>query len=155
MKRLLLLSLLGSSGLLAQINFIATKTTTLSGAAEVITIQQPSSASKKVDLLTAYVDCSVACTVTLERNGNPATSTTLTPQAVNPGEGTVTATAWSSSNVGTGTVLSVISLTAGASVIYDLAGMNFSNKNNRGENFTIRTSSITGDVHINVKWSER
>src|SRR5574342_237649 len=83
--------------------FIATKQTSLSGAAEVITVQQPASNAKTVSFIGAYVDCSVACTITLERDGSAATATTLTPVALN--SGTATATAWSGSDVGAGTVL--------------------------------------------------
>jgi hypothetical protein len=138
----------------AQVAFVAQKTTSLSGAAEVITIQQPASNSKNVELKSAYIDCSVACTVTLERNGNPASTTETTVVAVNPGEGTATAKAYYSSNVGTGTVVSVSTLAAGSFLVFDLSGMTFT-RTNQGLNFTLRTSSITGTVNITIKWTER
>lgn len=153
MKKLLILAAL-SFPTFAQTYFIAQKTTVLSGAAEVITIQQPASNSKVVRFISAYIDCSVACTATIERNGTVASSTTLAPVNVNPNEPGGAATAWSSSNVGTGTVLHVSSITAGGYTVFDLNGINMPSNNNTGYNLTLRTSSITGTVHITIKYSE-
>lgn len=141
--------------LLGQISYVAQKTTTLSSAAEVITVQQPAASSRILDFKSAYVDCSVTCTVTLERNGSPASSTALTILNVNPGESTAVSTGWSSSNVGTGTVINVISIGAGGSQVFDLSGIYITNNNNTGSNFTVRTSSISGTVHITIKYTER
>jgi hypothetical protein len=137
-----------------QIGFVAQKTTALSAAAEVITIQQPVSGSRTVELKSAYVDCSAACTVMLERNGNPATTTALTSTAINPGEGTATAATYYSSNVGSGTTISVVSVAAGSYTVLDLSNIRLV-KNNPGNNFTIRTSSISGTVNITLLWTER
>jgi hypothetical protein len=129
--------------------FVIQKTTSLSGAAEVITVQQPTSNSKRVEFDRAYVDCSVACTVTLERTGTPATTTTLAPLNINTGETAISVKAFSSSNVGTGTVLSVISLGAGSSVVIDMSLMRFE-KGTNTTNLTLRTSAITGTVDITI-----
>lgn len=138
-----------------QISYVAQKTTNLSAAAEVITIQQPSSGAKYVELKSLYVECSAACTVTLERDGNPATSTTLVPLAVNPSETLPSVTAWSSSNATVGTVVSVVTVQAGSYLVFDLTGMHFAKKSDRGLNFTMRTSAITGTVNMMVKWTEQ
>lgn len=141
--------------LLGQISYVAQKTTTLSSAAEVITVQQPAASSRILDFKSAYVDCSVTCTVTLERNGSPASSTALVILNINPNESTAASTGWSASNVGTGTVLSVVSIPASGSIIFDLSGIGLLANNSTGQNLSIRTSSITGTVHITVKYTER
>jgi len=142
--------------LVAQIQFVAQKTTNLSGAAEVITVQQPASGPRTVEFRSAYIDCSVACTVTLERNGNAATSTStpVVPVAAGTAQ-TATATAWASSNVGTGVVLQVSTISAGGFLVFDLAGITLPPKPDLSQNFTLRTSSITGTVNITIKWTER
>lgn len=149
MKRLALLFVLA---LCAQAqDYVAVKETALTGAAEVITIQQPATGALTVRFKTAWVDCSVACTITVERNGTGATATTLTPSPLN--SGTAKAKAWSGSNVGTGTVISKFSLPAGSGVPLNLAGITLVG-NGISKNLTIRTSSITGTVHINIVWTE-
>lgn len=141
----------------AQISYVAQKTTSLSSAAEVVTVQQPNSGSRFVELKSAYIDCSSTCTVTLERNGTPATATTLTPANVNPGEGAAAATAWSGSNSSGGTVIQVATIQAGGYLVFDLTTPSVNLKLNRGngENFTLRTSSISATVHITINWTER
>ncbi len=157
MRKLLWIGLLTAAPALAQISYVAQKTTSLSGAAEVITVQQkaPASTNRVVNFKTAYIDCSVACTATLERNGTFASSTTLTPLNVNPSETTATATAWSGSNVGTGTVIQVASISAGGYLVFDISNVVLQAQDGTGANFTLRTSSITGTVHITIIWTER
>lgn len=148
-----------ASPLWCQISYVAQKTTSLSGAAEVVTIQQraPASSNRFVDFKTAYIDCSVACTVTLERNGTFASTTALTIANVNPGETATTVTAYSASNVGTGTVIQVVSIQAGGYLVFGLdnPSINLKSQGGTSENFTLRTSSITGTVHITINWTER
>jgi hypothetical protein len=135
-------------------NFIATKSTALTATAEVITIQQPASSAKFVRFKGAYVACSVACTVTLERNGTAATSTTLAPVKANPQSATAaTAKAWSASNVGVGTVLSVYPIAAGGSIVIDLSDHVF-NAASTAQNLTLRTNAITGTAYITIQWTE-
>ena len=138
----------------SQISFVAQKTTALSSTAEVITIQQPSSGAKLVEFKSAYIDCSVACTVTLERGGNGATTSALTAVSITSGSIPV-ALAFSGSDVGTGTVLQVSTLSAGGYIVFDLSGINLLARNDPSQNFTLRTSSMTGTVHVTVKWTER
>lgn len=156
LRRFSLLAVLLPTAALGQIQMVAQKTTVLSSAAEVITVQQPATGTRLVKFLSAYIDCSVACTVQLERNGTAASSTTLVPLNVNPGESTPVATGWSSSNVGTGSVIQVTSISAGGYQVYDLTGINLKPINNfTGQNFTLRTSSISGTVHITILWTEQ
>jgi len=139
--------------------FTAVKTTTLTGAAEVITIQQPTTGSKSIsfncDGCGVYVDSSVAVDLTLERNGSAATSTTLTVAKVNPQVSVSgTAQAFSGSNVGTGTTIGAYSLAGAGSLSPKLQRVAFSGNDNT-QNITLRTSSITGKVNIIFVWEER
>src|ERR1035437_659413 len=156
MKRTILLSLMCAGVGVSQIASVLVKTTSLSGTAEVITLQQnPTKASQMVvRLVAAYVDCSVACTITLERNGTPATTTTLTPVNVNPVERVAVAQGFSASNVGVGSILGSYAIAAAGSLTIDLSSINFTINNNQGSNLTIRTSAISGTVNIIIKFTE-
>lgn len=139
----------------AQISYVVTKQTALSAAAEVITVQQPTTASKQVNFKTAYIDCSVACGLTIERNGTPATTTTLAVGNVNLNETAASSKAFSSSNIGTGTVLATLSIPAGGSIVIDLSTIQFLQGADQGKNLTLRTSSITGTVNIIIGLTEQ
>lgn len=153
MKKLFLLGLFGVS-CFGQI-YTVRKNTSLTATAEIVTIQQPATGARYVTFISAYFDCSVACSFTLERNGTAASSTTLAVNNINPGETTVATTAWSASNVGTGTVLASYNCTAACSVSIDLTGVVFQQVNGTGTNLTLRSSSITGTVNIIFKYSEK
>lgn len=167
-RRLLLLVSLSAGLALAQTpssfdkTFFVTKTTSLSGAAEVITVQHaapaagpPPTSAKTVQFISAYLYCSVACTVTLERNGTAATTTTLAIAAVNPKNlnvQTTTSTAYSSSNVGTGTVVSTYQIVAGGCISLDMTLSQL--MSNVADNLTFRTNSITGTFQMQLMWYE-
>lgn len=155
MKKFFLFSFLCSSCCFAQL-YTVSKQTVLSAATEVVTIQQPASSARQVSFISAYFDCSVACTFTLERNGTAATSTTLAVNNINPGETAASTTAWSASNVGTGTVLATYNCTAACSIAIDLSGIIFSQSGSTtGTNLTLRSSTITGTVDIIFKYGEK
>ncbi len=139
---------------LAQQYVVVSKSTTLNAAAETITIQQPVTGAKTVEFKSLYVECSVICTVTIERDGNPATGTALTPVALNPREKVPVAQAFYSSNASVGYVESQTTIQANSYLVYDMTGFRFTAQNNPGLNLSIRTSSITGTVKIIVKWTE-
>lgn len=152
MKRLLFALLVCAVGLAAQ-EYTATKETDLSGAAEVVTVQQPATGAKTVRFVGAYIYCSVACNVTLERTGTAATSTALTRVPVHEDMAAAVATAWSSSNVGVGSVVGKYSIAAGGSTSIPMETMALYG-NGTGKNVTLRTSSITGNVKIIIQWKE-
>lgn len=155
MKKLLF-SFLSLSSLAFCQNYVVQKTTVLAAGAEVITVQQPATSARQVTFISAYFDCSVACSFTLERNGTAASSTTLAVRNVNPGETTASTTAWSASNVGTGTVIGGYNCTAACSVSIDLTGIAFpQGGSTTATNLTLRSSSITGTVDIIIKYSEK
>lgn len=154
--RNLLLTLLIAWSLTGQTSvtrYQANKTTTLSGAAEKITIQQPTRSPVQVQLETADIYCSVACTITFYQNGSAATATTLTPTFVSGATGS--ALAFSGSDVGTGTTLKSFTLAAGATINVSLYDFALKKGASGGNNFSIGTSSISGDVRIQIQWSER
>ena len=86
----------------AQINYDVVKQTALSGAAEKITVQTPSTSPRLIKFVSAYADCSVACNLTLSLNGTNATTTSLTVNKLDSTTSAATAVAFSSSDVGTG-----------------------------------------------------
>ncbi len=142
----------------AQNSYGVTKATALSGTAEVITVQGNGTNDvlnrlpKVISFVSVDVTCTVACTFTLERDGTAATTTTLAIVQTDKILPTTTAVAFSASNVGSGTVLGNYSLTAGGGVGIGLAGKNLYNA---ADNLSIRTSSITGTVTINIRWNEK
>ncbi len=156
MKRLLLLLAIALPLAAQTPTYTATQTTSLSSAAEVITIQAPGAANtrptKLITLAGVSVYCSVACTVTIERDGTAATTTALTPASLDYHFPVALATTYHSSNVGTGTVLSSYAIAAMATAVIDLSSKQLLSG---GDNLTLRTSSITGTVVINLQWTER
>lgn len=160
-KRMLLLSLLALASVNAQDpnipRFVAFKATTLSGAVEVITIQQPATGGKTIRIESVEVWCSVACTVTLEREGTAATGTTLTPTVVT--YGTPSANVFHTSDVGVGSVITIKEIPAlTITPIVFPGGLNLPPFDSDGDasnfNFSVRTNSITGDVKITIVWRQ-
>lgn len=148
-----LMALLAAGQSRDQYNYIATKATTLSNAAEVVTIQQPASGSRTVHFHGAYVSSSVACAITVERDGTAATATALTAVPFNSTTPAAKATPFSGSDVGTGTVIGRYDIAAGGSVSIDLSDKQLFG-DGTSKNLSIRTSSISGDVKIDITWGE-
>jgi hypothetical protein len=129
-----------------------------SGTTEKLTIQQPASGSKRVRFISAYVYCSAGCTVTQSRNGTAATSTSLTVGKINP-ESTPngpTATAWHTSNVGSGTSIGgnlTLDSTNAYQAILDLDGI-YMMDDGTAINYTIAVSATSGTNRIVIKWEE-
>lgn len=136
--------------------FSTAKTTTLTAAAEVLTVQHTATTNRTLTFRYAYIYCSVACTVALERSGTAATSTTNAIVNNNPNNTfaqTTTATAYSTSNVGAGSVVNTYQVAAGAFQSIDLT--NFILPSGIADNLTLRTNSITGTVQLQLQWVER
>lgn len=134
--------------------YLAKKLTTLSGAAEKVTVQQPAASPVQVNFETADVYCSVACTITFYQNGTAATTTTLTPIGFGfspPPK----AVAFSGSDVGTGNTLKAFTVPAGATWTFDLSMFFLAKGGGGANNFSIGTSSITGDVRIQIQYTEQ
>lgn len=152
MKRILLLLALALPAFAQE--YAATEQVTLAGAAEAFTVQQPATGARQVRFRGAYVACSAACTITLERNGTAATTTSATPAQINPDLASPSkAVAFTGSNVGVGTVIANYGIAAGGFITIDLTGMRFIG-NGTGQNLTLRTNSITGTVQFVIKFQE-
>ena len=133
----------------------ALKTTSLSGAAETVTVQQIASGTKTIHFEVAWVYCSVACNFTLAQNGTAATSTTLAVSKVGT-QPNATATAWSASNVGTGAYTSnAYQVPAGGTFTIDVSKLVLTRGGGTGQNLTIATNSITGTAEITIQWTEQ
>ena len=154
MKRLVLLFIaaLASGQNLAR--YQALKTTSLSSAAETVTVQQ-FAGTHTIKFEKAWVYCSVACSFTLSQNGTAATATTLTVSPV----GTQPASsihAYSGSNVGTGAYVSnAYQIPAGSTYLVDLSTMYLTKGGGTGQNLTVATSAITGTAEITIQWTEQ
>lgn len=131
-------------------NYTYEKSTSLSSAAETVTIHLPTGSDKTVKFVGASVYCSVACTFTLERDGTAPTTTIATPPELNGGT-SGSARAYHTSNVGSSTVIKNYTVAAGTEF-----GILLSEKGlTAGTNLTIRTSSITGTARIFFQWREQ
>lgn len=155
--RVLAVFLLTAWSLFAQ-SFHVDKETTLSGSAEVITIQQPASGAKTVRGDQASVYMSADCPVQIEHTGTAATVTAMTVAKIDPQGFANTALAFSGSDVGAGTVIGRQVVKGGATFLFDLSQIvlrgNFNASTNKA-NFSIRTDSCTGTALINVYWKEQ
>lgn len=132
--------------------FAAFKATLLAATAEVITIQQPASDGKVVRIEAVEVWCDVACTATIERDGTAATTTALANSVIT--YGTAAANAFSASNVGVGTVITVKDIPANVITPVSFPGGLYLAPTGTASNFTVRTSSITGNTKITLVWRE-
>lgn len=135
--------------------FTTTKTTSLTSAAEVLTVQHLATAKRSITFLTGYAYCSSDCTITLERSGTAATTTSNTIVNLNPNntfsQGT-SAQAFNTSNVGVGTVINTYNLTGGSFISIDLTYFQLSS--GLADNLTLRGNSITGTQTLQLTWKE-
>jgi hypothetical protein len=132
-----------------------------SGAAVATSLQQPATATRAIRIVGAQLYCSVACTITLEAAA-AATATESTAISKMPGQ-TENATArfFTASNavapsvainkyvVAAGNTMTV-TFTEGADEGDTVGAL----PRIAGLNYTLRTSSITGDVKITWFWRE-
>lgn len=137
------------------LTFSVYRVSTLSTAAQVLTVQHPATANKTLKFLSGYMYCSVSCTITLERSGTAATSTAATIVNLNPAstnKKATTAQAYRTSNVGTGTVIWTYQLPATGVLTIDL--QEFQINSSTADNFTLRSNAVTGDVALGLTWQE-
>lgn len=136
--------------------FSATKTTSLTAAAETLTVQHTVDKQRNVTFISGYMYCSVACTVTLSRSGTAATTTANSVVALNPNNvfvQTNQALAFNTSNVGAGTTIIVYQLPAGSFMTIDLSKFELSG--GVADNLTMGTNSITGTAVLQLTWQEK
>lgn len=128
------------------------KSTSLSGAVETVTLQQPASGSRDVQAQYATLYCSVACVWTLSVDGTGATTTAATEIEAS-GEAVNTANVFHTSNVGSPTTIGKIYLGAGQQQSVDLTAQ-WLTVDGIGENLSLGTDSITGTAEITLVWRE-
>ena len=130
--------------------YMVGKKTALVAGAETITVQLPAAAKRTVGFTGASVYCSAECEFTVERDGTLATTTGVMPIPLNLADEWGTANAFYSSNAGVGKVIARHIVPAGQTLVMELTGKTLV----AGQNFTLRTSSVTATVVINVQWRE-
>lgn len=133
--------------------FVRDADASLSAAALDITVQQPASGSERIEFEVAEVYCSVACVVTISRDGTAASTTAATEVSLNGGY-TAAAQAFIDSNAGSGTTITVINVAAGSTATIDLEGLRLEPDNDTANNLTIQTDAITGSASIYIRWRE-
>lgn len=113
----------------------------VTGTSNVLTIQQKATGAGNVRGKVISVYCAVSGDVEIERDGTAATSTEVQPISVDRNAVATTRgfTAWSASNVGNGTTLSLHVCTAGQTLVLNAASM-FLNGNGTAKNWTIRVT---------------
>lgn len=124
--------------------------TGLSSSSESLTVQG-ASGSGGLQIRRLVVYCSAACDVTIRQNGAAATTTALaiTPLNLSPNSG---ATAYTQSNVGTGTIIWKVSIPAGSEYNFDMSSITISPVTT--SNVTATTSSITGTARMKFLWTK-
>lgn len=99
------------------------------------------------------VYCSVACEVTVSRDGTAASTTAATEINFNGGF-TPIATAFIDSNAGAGTTLFKFHVVAGETVGRSLVGFFLEDDDDTANNLTVQTDAITGDAKVLIAWQE-
>lgn len=126
------------------------------GTAEKLTVQQPATNARRTVLEYVWLSCANACSVTFFVNGTGATTTANTINGIGfAEEETPRATAFHTSNVGTGTQISPTyniaagddGKTFGLSVVL--------NGNGITKNFTSSiTMGVSGSIKVYLQWRE-
>jgi hypothetical protein len=133
-------------------SYVAFHAASLSTSTDKVTVQGVAG-GKSTRFTTATIYCSVACGFTFQQNGAAATTTTLatTPFNLAPPS---TATAWSASNVGTGTTLPTFNIpTGGGTMTFDISM--FTLAPSPTSNLSIGIASMTGNTQIAINWTEQ
>jgi hypothetical protein len=158
MKPILLLIAALFGGICQAQNLASTSTTvTLTSAAEVFTLQQPSNPTRNIHPLSINVSCAGTGTVsfTLEINGSQATNTANPVAAIAPIVNfTPSALAFDNSNVGIGTVIGKYTIGTQNVISLDVSGINWAAVSNKNYNLTLRTANVTTTISITIVWQE-
>jgi hypothetical protein len=127
----------------------------LTSAVQAVTVQQIASGTHDIAFKRATIWCSSAATFTLAINGTAATSTSGTVNKFNLWQPIATATSWTASNVGTGTVLKKYDFQAAQpEITIDLSYIKILRNAGTGANVTLSTNSITSTCRISFVWAE-
>jgi hypothetical protein len=156
MKKLLTLFVCLAGLAVAQVgrDYAVSYSKSLSAAADAVTIQQPATGSKVVRFSGAYVYCSAACQITIERDGTAATATAATVVPIRTVTPVAVTTAFVASNVGTGTVLGTYNIPAGGPQTFDLSRAGLYG-DGTSKNLTVRIASMTGTINVVIQFTEQ
>jgi hypothetical protein len=134
---------------LAQPEYVAYHEDALTSAGVALSIQAPgTTGARVVRMVRAVAYCSVACDVTLERDGTAASATALTPTPVMSQYPAALTKAYSGSDVGTGTVIGKWSLSTTVSTVVIPLDTVAIFRGTGTPNLTLRVSSITGTARL-------
>ncbi|MEP6961005.1 MAG: hypothetical protein ABI995_02945 [Acidobacteriota bacterium] len=123
---------------------------TVAGTSAKLTLQLPTSSTRKIHPLTYSVVCGGACTVTLIRNGTTATATAGTVVKNRTANPTAHAQLFTASDSTGGTSFPAYPISGGGQT-FDLSDMEII----PGENVTISvTSSVSQNISPSIKWEE-
>jgi hypothetical protein len=155
MKKLLTLFVCLAGLAVAQLgrDYTVSYSTSLVAAANAVTIQQPATGSKVVRFAGAYVYCSAECQITVERDGAAATATAATVVPIRTTTAAAVTKAFTSSDVGTGTVLGAYTIPPGGSQTIDLSMAGLYG-DGTGKNLTVRIASMTGAIKVVIQFTE-
>lgn len=140
----------GQEPLPLQKDYVVSKTTSLSGSAEVITIQQPAEGARNVRgrFCKVYVP-GAACGITVERNGTAATSTALAVVPMRPNLPAAAFVAFSGSNVGSGSVIGRYEATPQVPAHIDISLFELRSQGAaQTDNLTLRSASCTTTITL-------
>jgi hypothetical protein len=127
---------------------------TPTGAAVVVTIQQPSTGARQLVFEGGTIFCSVPCVPALEMNGTAATATPAGVIKLDTRAPSATAGVFTGSDVGAGTVINRYPIAAGGQTDILKSGLTLGVSTGVRQNLTIRTDAISGTVRILLMWSE-
>lgn len=125
---------------------------TQSGTALKSTLQLPVGASKRAYLEGVTIESSVACSFTIEMSGTAATTTAFTVRPLNTSTASQ-ALAYGASNVGTGVVITGVTLSAGDVRTVALSGIALASGAGSTHNITVVPSCTTGDIKNTWKFA--
>lgn len=133
---------------------------TKSSAAGVTSLQQPSAPTKMVILEAIQLYCSVACIFTLDAGGAASGSTSSTTNTDPSKRAAATALLYNDSNASAATTaINVYPVAAGQTLPVYFTDITDKSRTvlsrTAGQNITLRTNSITGDVKVTWMWREQ
>jgi len=154
MKLLTALLLIASASLVLGQTQVYSETDTeiLSSASTALTLQVTSTTNRTIILVGAYVYCSAACTLTIEKSGTAATATAIAPVKLNSASSDPVASVFKNSDVGVGSVIGTYTISAGSGVGIDLSSVVLPKK--VADNLTLRIGSMTGTVNLVLQHRE-
>lgn len=123
----------------------------VSASTTALTIQQPATNGAQVQGGTVSIYCAAAQTATPSWNGTAATTTAATIKLSISTLRPASATAWSGSNVGSGTSGTVYNVPAGVERVWDISDVTMGNTGS-ATNYTWTTN---GTCTISMSWKEK